>query len=65
MNKDYFTGKLDEINMIANRIITNFLQKNNLNQPSDPDDIDALKNIIKFLKKENNEIQDNCYLIIN
>ena len=65
MNKDYFTGKLNEINMISNRIITNFLQKNNLNEPSDPDDIDALNNINKFLKKENNEIQDNCYLIIN
>ena len=59
-NKSLFTNKLDKLNEIASKIINDFLQGNQiiLKNPSGKDDIDALKNIIKILKKDN-EIQLN------
>ena len=59
-NKSLFTNKLDKLNEIASKIINDFLQGNQiiLKNPSGKDDMDALKNIIKILKKDN-EIQLN------
>ena len=59
-NKSLFTNKLDKLNEIASKIINDFLQGNQiiLKNTSGKDDIDALKNIIKILKKDN-QIQLN------
>ena len=65
LNKSLFTNKLDKLNEIASKIINDYLQANQIipKNPSGKDDIDALKNIIKILKKDK-KTQSNNNLII-
>ena len=67
LKKEYFTGSLKQLNKISLSIIFEYLNKNNIAQnPSDSDDIDTLRNIIKSLNKENNDKLDvDNYIIIN
>ena len=66
-NKEYFTGKLKDLNTISLSIIINYLNNNNIfpKNPTGSDDIDSLTNIIKVLnQKENNDYgdaRDNVY----
>ena len=60
-NKEYFTGKLKDLNTISLSIIINYLNNNNIfpKNPTGSDDIDSLTNIIKVLnQKENNDYGD-------
>ena len=67
MDKKFFTGKLDELNKIAIEIINNYLKNNKISikNPSGEDDIDALINIVKILKKDDKGKLDDKYIIIN
>ena len=67
LDKKYFTGNLQELNFISLAIIDNYLKKNNIypNNPTGKNDIDALKNIIKILKKKDNNISNSNYIKIN
>ena len=66
MDKKFFTGKLDELNKIAIEIINNYLKNNKIStkNPSGEDDIDALINIVKILKKDDKDNLDDKYIII-
>ena len=66
MDKKFFTGKLDELNRIATEIINNYLKNNKIStkNPSGEDDIDALINIVKILKKDDKDNLDDKYIII-
>ena len=67
LKKEYFIGSLEQLNRISLEIIFEYLNKNNIpKDPSVPDDIDTLRNIIKSLNKENNDkLDDDDYIIIN
>ena len=64
LDKSLFTNKLDKLNEIANKIINDYLQANQIipKNPSGKDVIDTLNNIIKILKKDN-KVQSNNNLI--
>ena len=54
--KEYFTGKLKELNTISSSIIINYLNNNNIfpKNPTGSEDIDSLPNIIKILNQKEN-----------
>ena len=67
MDKTLFTGDLDKLHEISNEIIINYLKVNKIypNNPSGKDDTNALKDIVRILKKDNiNKLDDN-YIIID
>ena len=65
LNKSLFTDKLDKLNELASKIINDYLQANQIipKNPSGKDDIDALKNIIKILKKDKKARVNNNLII--
>ena len=66
MDKALFIGKLDNLNNIAIGIINDYLKDNkiHLKNPSGKDDIEALNDIVKILKKDEKEDLDNNYITI-
>ena len=62
-----FTGNLDKLHEISKEIIINYLKVNKINQdiPSGKDDTNALKDIIKILKKDDLNKMDDNYIIID
>ena len=65
MNKNLFTNKLDKLNEISLKIILDFLKNNDifLNHSTGKNDINALNNVIKTLRKETENNEDNNYII--
>ena len=65
MDKNLFTNKLDKLNEISFKIILDFMKNNEifLIHSTGKNDINALNNVIKTLRKETENNEDNNYII--
>ena len=65
--KEYFTGKLDELNKQSLEIIGEYLSKNNIfpNKNTDSYNIEAMNKLIRIFNEEDNNNFDDDFITIN
>ena len=66
-NKEYYIGKLDELNKKSLEIIGDYLSKNNMfpNKDTGSYNIEAMNNLIRIFNEEDNNNLDDDFITIN